>query len=76
VSPHFGIRTPQYKLIRFYNATTTWEFYDLKKDPTEMKNAIGEKKYQTAIVNLKNRLNKLINKYQDQEAKDILLKEK
>jgi hypothetical protein len=41
-----------------------------------MKNAIGEKKYQTAIVNLKNRLNKLINKYQDQEAKDILLKEK
>ena len=40
-----------------------------------MKNAIGEKEYQSTIVNLKNKLNKLINKYQDQEAKDILLKE-
>ena len=41
-----------------------------------MKNAIGEKKYQTTIVHLKNRLNKLINKYQDQEAKNILQNEK
>ena len=41
-----------------------------------MKNVIGDKQYQTTIINLKNRLNKLIDKYQDQEAKDILLKEK
>lgn len=76
VSPHFGIRTAKYKLIRFYNAEKNWEFYDLKKDPTEMKNAIGDKQNQTTIVHLKSRLNKLVDKYQDREAKDVLLKEK
>ncbi len=75
VSPHFGIRTTQYKLIRFYNATTTWEFYDLKNDPSEMKNGIDEKKYQSTIANLKTKLNLLIDKYQDKEAKAILEKE-
>ena len=76
VSPHFGIRTPQYKLIRFYNAATTWEFYDLKKDPSEMNNAIHDKNYQSTIISLKNKLSILIDKYQDKEAKEILEKEK
>ena len=76
VSPHFGIRTPQYKLIRFYNAATTWEFYDLKKDPSEMNNAIHDKNYQSTISSLKNKLSILIDKYQDKEAKEILEKEK
>jgi len=76
VSPHFGIRTTQYKLIRFYNATTTWELYDLKKDPTEMKNRIDDKNYQSIISSLKKKLSILIDKYQDKEAKEILEKEK
>ena len=76
VSPHFGIRTPQYKLIRFYKAATTWEFYDLKKDPSEMNNAIHDKNYQSTISSLKNKLSILIDKYQDKEAKEILEKEK
>ena len=75
VSPHFGIRTPQYKLIRFYNAKTTWEFYDLKKDPSEMKNSIHDKNYQSTISNLKTKLAILIDKYEDKEAKAILEKE-
>lgn len=75
VSPHFGIRTPQYKLIRFYNAKTNWEFYDLKKDPSEMKNSIHDKNYQSTISNLKTKLAILIDKYEDKEAKAILEKE-
>ena len=75
VSPHFGIRTPQYKLIRFYNAKTNWEFYDLKKDPSEMKNSIHDKYYQSTISNLKTKLAILIDKYEDKEAKAILEKE-
>ena len=76
MSPHFGIRTTQYKLIRFYNATTTWELYDLKKDPSEMKNRIDDKNYQSIISSLKKKLSILIDKYQDKEAKEILEKEK
>jgi arylsulfatase A-like enzyme len=76
VSPHFGIRTPQYKLIRFYNATTSWELYDLKKDPSEMNNVIHDKNYQSTISSLKKKLSILIDKYQDKEAKEILEKEK
>ena len=76
VSPHFGIRTSRYKLIKFYGAENGWEFYDLKKDPAEMNNAISTKKYTTVINDLKLRLAFLIEKYQDDEARDILRNEK
>ena len=33
VSPHFGIRTDRYKLIRFYKRVEGWELFDLKKRP-------------------------------------------
>ncbi len=33
VSPHFGIRTKRYKLVRFYKRVQGWELYDLQKDP-------------------------------------------
>ena len=72
VSPHFGIRTPQYKLIRFYGAENNWEFYDLKNDPKEMNNAYRDSKYQTTIASLKKELGLLIDQYQDKEAKEIL----
>ena len=75
VSPHFGIRTAQYKLIRFYHAENTWELYDLKKDPSEMKNVINDKNYQAIISSLKKKLSILIDKYRDKEAKKILEKE-
>lgn len=35
VSPHFGISTGRYKLIRFYKRVEGWELYDLKKDPVK-----------------------------------------
>jgi arylsulfatase A-like enzyme len=74
VSPHFGIRTPAYKLIRFYGAENGWEFYDLQKDPSEMHNAFNEKKYVKIIKELKAELIILIDKYQDEDAKAILSK--
>ena len=72
VSPHFGIRTPRYKLIRFYGAENNWEFYDLETDPEEMHNAYGDGKYQSTIASMKKELGLLIDKYQDREAKEIL----
>ena len=73
VSPHFGIRTSSYKLIRFYGAENQWELYDLKRDPNEMQNEYGQKKYKNTIADLKSRLGLLIDEYQDDDAKKIMI---
>jgi arylsulfatase A-like enzyme len=75
VSPHFGIRTDQYKLIRFYGPADAWELYDLKKDPAEMKNLYSEKKDSQLMISLKKQLKDLIIQYKDDEAGSILEKE-
>lgn len=72
VSPHFGIQTERYKLIRFYKRVNSWELYDLKKDPHEMKNLYDAKKYRKIQDNLKIDLKHLIEQYEDQEAAVIL----
>ncbi len=65
---HLGVRTRRYKLIFFYglplNMTgahqqptpPAWEFYDLLRDPQELRNAYGMPEYQTVIDSLKERL--------------------
>ena len=65
---HFGIRTDRYKLIFYYGqplekkeasdqvTTPAWEFYDLKKDPFELHNAITDKSYSITIQQLKKEL--------------------
>jgi arylsulfatase A-like enzyme len=75
VSPHFGIKTKPYKLIRFYEKIIGWELYDLSKDPQEMNNIYGKKGYEKISAQLKGQLNQLIDQYDDQEAKQILAAE-
>lgn len=52
VRKHYGMRTNRYKLIHWYGSgyethpnIDSWELYDLKKDPTEVKNVYNSKKY-------------------------------
>ncbi|MCZ2459331.1 MAG: sulfatase [Chitinophagales bacterium] len=71
VSPHFGIRTKRYKLIRFYDKVNSWELYDLKKDKWEINNLYGNKKYSRKIAGLKHKLKNLIIEYDDQDAMKI-----
>lgn len=47
-----GVRTDRYKLVRYHGIWDTNEFYDLKNDPDEMNNLIGEKEYQSMIKEL------------------------
>ncbi|SHN22843.1 sulfatase [Chitinophaga sp. CF418] len=68
VSPHFGIRTQRYKLVRFYGPADYWELYDLQKDPQELHNIYGEKSQARNIADLKKRLKALIVQYEDKEA--------
>lgn len=75
VSPHFGIKTKRYKLIRFYKRVESWELFDLQNDPRELNNiynTAGGKKLSTS---LKKQLASLIEKYKDDEAKQIFEKE-
>jgi N-acetylglucosamine-6-sulfatase len=65
---HYGIRTRDYKLIFFYGLPLDapgarpqptepyWEFYDLRKDPQEMNNAIADPTYADIVVSLRERL--------------------
>ena len=66
VPAHFGIRSDRFKLIFFYGCTKTgtgntpvaWEFYDLQKDPHEMKNEYRNPAYAETIAGMKARLKK------------------
>lgn len=72
VSPHFGIKTGRYKLIRFYKRVNGWELYDLEKDPQEMQNLFGKEGYEKITNDLHRRLLQLIDKYEDDDAKQLL----
>lgn len=75
VSPHFGVRTERYKLIRFYGPADAWELYDLQKDPHEIHNLYGRKEYAEITRRLRKQLDDLISQYRDTEAAEILQKE-
>ncbi len=75
VAPHFGVRTGQYKLIRFYGPHNSWELFDMKADKAEMHNLYGQSKYTEPIKKLKAQLKELIRLYKDEEAAGILSKE-
>ncbi len=68
VKRHYGIRTDRYKLMHFYNDIDEWELYDLKTDPSEMKNLYGNPAYSDKITELKAAMIKLQQQYQDEEA--------
>lgn len=72
VLKHFGIRTKRYKLIRFYDHKNFWELYDLEKDPREMRNVYGQKKYESIITDLKKQLREMCMENKDEEALRVL----
>ena len=72
VSPHFGIRTKRYKLIRFYKRVNSWELYDLEKDRHEIHNLFDGKEYKKIINDLQHQLLLTIDKYEDDDARQVL----
>jgi arylsulfatase A-like enzyme len=60
VRPHYGVVTDQYKLVHFYKPDVDdWELYDREVDPHEMRNLIGEDRYQDVVAELKQELARL-----------------
>ena len=64
VPRHNGIRTNRYKLMHFY-PFGEWEFYDLKSDPDEYNNLYNNPEYKSLVKRMKNQLNQLEKKYED-----------
>ena len=64
VPRHNGIRTGRYKLMQFYQFAN-WEFYDLEKDPDEIKNQYGNPDYADEVAKLKAQLESLRVQYED-----------
>ncbi|MCH7225973.1 sulfatase [Haloferula sp. A504] len=67
VRRHEGVSTARYKLIRFYGADVPdgeeWEFYDLEKDPQEMRSVYKDPQYESEIAELKQELIRLKDYY-------------
>ena len=62
---HYGVTDGRYKLIRFPgDKLNTWEFFDLKTDPQEMKSRYTDSKYAGTIAGLKQELTRLRKHYQ------------
>lgn len=68
VKRHYGIRTKDYKLIHFYNDIDEWELYDMKKDPKEMFNVYGERKYRKVQKDLKKLLRNVQKSYGENQS--------
>jgi len=64
VARHYGVRTENYKLIRFYD-TDEWELFDLQKDPKEMKSVYDDPAYHDIREQMKVELDRLRKKYGD-----------
>ena len=65
VKRHYGVRTPDYKLIHFYNDIDQWELYDLHSDASEMHNLYGKPGTQGITDTLKKELVRLQEQYDD-----------
>ncbi|QDT16206.1 sulfatase family protein [Alienimonas californiensis] len=80
VPAHYGVRTPEAKLVFFYGLPLDargalpeptephWELYDLRTDPEEQHNVIADAEYAPLARTLRNRLNALRRDAGDTDA--------
>ncbi len=60
VRRHYGVVTPRYKLVYFYEPEMNyWELFDLEKDPREMKSVYGQPDYASVQQELERELKRL-----------------
>jgi len=62
IPPSEGLRTKKWKYFRYVNDKTIEELYNLEKDPQEIKNLVGKKKYRKVLTNLRAKTDELIKK--------------
>nr|WP_297919152.1 sulfatase-like hydrolase/transferase [uncultured Allomuricauda sp.] len=65
IPPSEGVRTDEWKYFRYVNDKTIEELYNLRKDPKETKNLIGNKRYTGIRNKLSSKLDQLIKRNSD-----------
>ena len=68
VKRHYGIATPEFKLMHYYFDVDEWELYDRKEDPLEINNVYNQPAYADTVAQMKKRLTALRKKYRDSDA--------
>lgn len=63
---HLGVRTRTHKLIHYWKLDE-WECFDLRSDPHELKNIVGDPAAQTTVADLKKELLRLKTELGDRE---------
>ncbi len=58
-----GIRTERYKYVRYFDHGNHEFMHDLKKDPNELVNLAGNKKFKKILEDLRERTDKTVNGY-------------
>lgn len=73
VRRHEGVADGRFKLIRYYGRDVPdgeeWEFFDLEKDPSEMKSAYDNPEYKEKVQAMKKELDRLKEHYEVPEEK-------
>jgi arylsulfatase A-like enzyme len=72
IGPHRGIRDERFKLIEYHSTNNYWEFFDLKKDPHELKNAFNDPQYAQVIQTMTGQLRATQARYKDTNTWDAL----
>ncbi|MDP9178870.1 MAG: sulfatase [Gemmatimonadota bacterium] len=62
VRRQYGVRTKQHKLIHYYEIGE-WELFDLTRDPEELRNVYGDRKYAPVVAQMKRKLDDLRRQY-------------
>jgi len=58
-----GVRTHEWKYLRYVDDTSLEELYDLRADPHESRNLAGEPGHQETLAQLRAKLEELIERY-------------
>ncbi|WP_236980412.1 family 78 glycoside hydrolase catalytic domain [Membranihabitans maritimus] len=65
IPPSEGVRTHDWKYLRYVNDQSIEELYNLKDDPKEINNLAGNPQYQEVMEDLRKACNRLGNQYKD-----------
>ena len=65
IPPSEGVRTSEWKYLRYVNDKSLEELYNLKQDPKETINLASDPKFQDVLLNLRAKNDELGNRYAD-----------
>ncbi len=65
IPPSEGVRTPEWKYFRYINDKAIEHLYHIKTDSMETENLVSNPKYKTKLIAFRNKLEQLIQKYED-----------